>query len=217
MQWVFHYRGSQRSLGRENCNQNLMYEIIYFQKKKIRKRWKINYKKENSFHVANTETKNLQTSHWILFVLWICWNTIQKWSPVEKILNTCENWERAKKTRQQVCDLSFVKTVCFYDPPRCSWWELVYFRLIIITWCCIQLHEYTILYMPLGKNIFFIHMWLVLVFVDSLNSWELHSGVPFKPQSINCLGLWKKLVIAWNFCLPLLSAPLSQVTLPLEQ
>ena len=83
---------------------------------------------------------------------------------------TCEEnseclWENFKKTSQKSVTLlpskhKIVLGMCFPTLLRCSEYEWVYFRLLIIACCCY--------YMPLWKNMF-----LPYVIVYSLYSWEL--------------------------------------------
>lgn len=98
--------------------------------------------------------------------------------------------------------------ICFHAPLTCSRHKCIYFRLFTMACYC-----YTI--MPRWKTCF-CHTQFVLMIVNSLKPWELHSGDFLNPQSISCLRTWTKLAISCDFSPAHLLAPFSQVPLLLE-
>lgn len=124
-------------------------------------------------------------------------------------MELCEKTPR-KQDRNLVTSVSWKTENYLWNAFLCSsqGWHLglIYFRLFITT-------DYSYLFRYLYGKICFCHiqpihhMQLALVIGNpSLN-----------PRSVNHRMLWIKLVIAWDFSLPYLWTPLSQVPLPRER
>ena len=122
-------------------------------------------------------------------------------------------WEHFKKTIQESCDVIFFKTLncslsmLFCDPPTCEFISDYSLLLLLFNGNKTFNLSFICLY---GKTCF-CHMLLVLW---PKAAWirENFTHVTFlNPQGISCQELWIKLAITWDFSLPHLSAPFSQV------
>lgn len=87
------------------------------------------------------------------------------------------------------------------------WWRRMSFRLLITT-------EYCYLFICLRGKTFW-HVQTVLVIVYACNHETFTQVTSHNPQSINCLILWIKLALTWDFSLPQVLPPSRAANTPL--
>lgn len=123
-----------------------------------------------------------------------------------RLLSACEKTPRKQDKNSiwpqfpQNCEIDI--GVCFCAPPR-------YNRVSLF-----QITHYNCLLLFVSIEKHFCHEWLVHQMQLVLVIVQFAYVTPLDPQSKNCPMLWLKLAIAWDFSLPHLLPPFSQLKEP---